>query len=164
MRTDGDGMKKHGFVDRTLVLYLILGILNFIVCTVLMFLLFNKWDFSEHLAPVVNYGLGSLLWYLSCRFVLFREQKTSLRQILRFILEVLACYLISYYLIAPPISRLLLLSPSVQRFFAEFGGVGKLTGNCEMSVGVIVYAFLNYFGQRYYVFSRRFDHRKKTEK
>ena len=150
-------------MDRTLVLYLILGILNFILCTALMFLLFNKWNYSEHFAPVVNYGLGSLIWYLSCRFVLFRDHKTSVKQLLRFVLEVLVCYLISYYLIAPLLSKLLLLSTSVQHFFAGFGGVDKLEGNCEMSIGALVYALLNYFGQRYYVFSSRFDHVKKAK-
>ena len=70
--------KLRKMFDRTLILYLVIGVLNFILCTGIMFLLFNVAGFSEHIAPVVNYGLGSLIWYLACRFVLFRGNKTTL--------------------------------------------------------------------------------------
>ena len=39
-------MKIKKLVDRTLVLYLIIGVLNFIVCTALMFFLFNLCDYT----------------------------------------------------------------------------------------------------------------------
>ena len=45
------------------------------------------------------------------------------------------------------------------RFFS-FGGTENIRGNCEMSVGSLSYALLNYFGQRYFVFSDRFAARK----
>lgn len=54
-------MNIKKFVDKVLLRYVIIGILNFIVCTGLMFLLFNFCGFSEHLAPVVNYALLSLI-------------------------------------------------------------------------------------------------------
>ena len=63
------------------------------------------------------------------------------------------------YLIGPYVSRLLLRSHSVTRFFS-FGGTENIRGNCEMSVGSLSYALLNYFGQRYFVFSDRFAARK----
>ena len=90
------------FIDRTLVEYLIVGILNFILCTGIMFLLFNLWGVSTHLAPLVNYGLGSVNWYLSCKFIVFRERQSTGQQLLRFVAEVLSCYLVSYYVIARP--------------------------------------------------------------
>ena len=49
-------MKIKKLFDRTLVLYLVIGVLNFIFCTALMFFLFNVCGFSEHIAPLVNYG------------------------------------------------------------------------------------------------------------
>lgn len=158
-------MKIKKLIDRTLVLYLIIGALNFVVCTALMFFLFNVCGFSEHIAPLVNYGLGSLIWYLSCRYVLFPAHPTTLRQLVRFIIDVVVCYLLSYYVAAPLLSDALLRSQSVREFFS-FGGdtADMISGNCEMTVGAIAYALLNYFGQRYFVFSDRFDHaRKNTE-
>lgn len=156
-------MKIKKLVDRTLVLYLIIGVLNFIVCTGLMFFLFNVCGFSEHISPLVNYGLGSLIWYLSCRYVLFPAHRTTLRQLFRFVLEVIVCYLLSYYVAAPLLSGVLLRSQGVRSFFS-FGGdsADMISGNCEMTIGAIVYALLNYFGQRYFVFSDRFEHAKKS--
>lgn len=157
-------MKLKRLVNRIFIRYLIVGILNFIVCTALMFLLFNFCGFSEHIAPLVNYGLGSLIWYLACRFLLFPQQRTSLQQLLRFGVEVLVCYLISYYAVAPWLSGLLLRSESVRGFFS-FGGseMEMIRGNCEMTVGALVYALLNYFGQRYFVFTNRFEYHHAHE-
>ena len=156
-------MKIKKLVDRTLVLYLIIGVLNFLVCTALMFFLFNVCGFSEHIAPLVNYGLGSLIWYLACRYVLFPTQRTTLRQLVRFALDVLVCYLLSYYIIAPLLSNVLLRSQGVRAFFS-FGGdtADMISGNCQMTVGAFSYALLNYFGQRYFVFNDRFDHARKN--
>ena len=150
-------------VDRTLVYYVIIGFLNFIVCTALMFLLFNVCGFSDHVAPLFNYGLGSLIWYLACRYILFRGRESTWQQIVRFLAEVLVCYLVSYYVAAPLLSKVLLRYHRVRRLFS-FGGdsTEMIRGNCEMTVGVVVYAILNYFGQRYFVFSGRYEiHRKR---
>ena len=104
-------------------------------------------------------GLGSIIWYLSCNYLLFPGHKTTSKQLLCFVLDIVVCYLLSYYLIGPYVSRLLLRSHSVTRFFS-FGGTENIRGNCEMSVGSLSYALLNYFGQRYFVFSDRFAARK----
>lgn len=157
-------MKIKKLVDRTLALYLIIGVLNFIVCTALMFFLFNVCGFSEHVSPLVNYGLGSLIWYLSCRYILFPTHRTTLRQLCRFIIDVIVCYLLSYYVAAPLLSGVLLRSQGVREFFS-FGGdsADMISGNCEMTVGAFSYALLNYFGQRYFVFSDRFEHARKNK-
>lgn len=153
-------MNIKKFVDKVLLRYVIIGILNFIFCTGLMFLLFNFCGFSEHLAPVVNYALGSLIWYLACRYILFRGQETTWQSALRFVVEVVACYLVSYYLVAPLLGNWILEHERVRNFFS-FGGESKISGNCEMTIGAIVYAILNYFGQRYFVFSARFEYHRK---
>ena len=42
-------MKKlKKMVDRTLFLYLLIGFLNFVLCTGIMFLLYNLAGFSKH--------------------------------------------------------------------------------------------------------------------
>lgn len=149
-------------VDRTLIYYVIIGILNFILCTAIMFLLFNVCGFSDHIAPLFNYGLGSLLWFLAGRYILFRGRQSTWQQVVRFLAEVIVCYLISYYIVAPLLSRVLLPLPRVRRFFS-FGGEEEemIRGNCEMTIGAISYAILNYFGQRYFVFSGRYEVRSK---
>ena len=121
-------MKLKKMIDKTLALYLLVGVLNFIVCTGIMFLLYNVADVSKHFAPIVNYGLGSIIWYLSCNYLLFPGHKTTSKQLLCFVLDIVVCYLLSYYLIGPYVSRLLLRSHSVTRFFS-FGGTENIRGN-----------------------------------
>lgn len=150
-------------VDRTLVYYVIIGILNFIVCTALMFLLFNDCGVSERIAPLFNYGLGSLIWYLACRFIIFRGKQSTWQQLVRFLVEVIICYVICYYLVAPLLSKALLRHERVRWLFS-FGGDSDvmIRGNCELTIGTLAYAILNYFGQRYFVFSGRYEfHRKR---
>lgn len=151
--------KLRKIVDRTLICYVIIGVLNFLFCTALMFLLFNVCGFSDHIAPLFNYGLGSVIWYLSCKYIVFPGHESTWGQLLRFVLEVLVCYLLSYYVIAPLLGRVLLRFERVRRAFS-FGGEEEemISGNCQMTIGAISYAILNYFGQRYFVFSDRFAH------
>jgi len=81
-------LKLKKMIDKTLALYLLVGVLNFIVCTGIMFLLYNVADVSKHFAPIVNYGLGSIIWYLSCNYLLFPGHKTTSKQLLCFVLDV----------------------------------------------------------------------------
>lgn len=148
------------FVDRTLLLYVIVGVANFIICTSIMFLLFNLCGVSEHVAPIVNYGMGSLIWFLACHFILFKGHPTTLKRVILFAAEVLVCYLLSYYVIAPAASKLLLKWDFASWVF-RFGGVDKMQANCEMGIGALAYALINYFGQRYIVFSDRFESKAK---
>jgi len=156
-------MKIKKMVDRTLLYYMIVGVLNFIFCTGIMFMLYNMCDLSEHIAPIVNYVLGSLIWFVACRYLLFRGSETTWQSVIRFTVEVVVCYVFSYYICAPLMSRWLLNYGRIRDLFA-FGGRDKIVGNFEMTVGAIVYAVINYFGQRYFVFSARFEyHRKRRE-
>lgn len=151
-------------IDRTLFYYLLIGILNFLCCNALMFLLFNLCGFSEHVAPLFNYSLGSINWYLSCKYILFRGHKTSWKQLARFVTDVLCCYFLAYYIVAPLLSAVLLHSELVRSFFS-FGGKSaeKISGNCQMAIGAVTYALSNYVGQRYFVFSDRFEHLRRKQ-
>ena len=149
-------------LDRALLLYLVVGISNYIVCTALMFFLFNVAGVGEHVAPLVNYGLGSVISYLGCKYFVFPWMRGGLQLYLRYVIGVLLCYVVSYYLLAPPVARYLLEHPEIYDFFG-FGGGSKLVANCEMAVCSLIFAVLNYFGQRYFVFSRRFEYRYRRK-
>lgn len=156
--------KLSKMIDRTFIVYLIIGILNFLFCTALMFVLFNLCGFSDDTAPLVNYGLGSVIWFFAGKYIIFPGQKTSVQQVVRFALEVIACYLLSYYIIARIAGFYLLQSASVRQLFS-FGGTEPemIAGNLQMTVGTVAYAIINYFGQRFFVFSSRFELHKKEE-
>ena len=147
-------------VDRTFLIYLAVGVANFTLCTGLMFFLFNAWGVNEHVAPLINYGLGNIIWFLGCKYLIFPGRRTSMQRLLRFAIEIIICYGTSYYIVAPMVARFLLNHQGIYSFFT-FGGDAKVIANCEMSVAALFYALMNYLGQRYFVFSSRFEIHKK---
>lgn len=155
-------MKK--IFDKAFILYCIIGILNFIVCTTIMFLLYNLGICSEKVAPLVNYGLGGLIWYFSCLKLIFPGQKQTVGLVVRFILEIIVCYVLCYYWLAPPIYNML---SEIEGFRTAFTFLMHLpeeqfAANCNMAIGAMLYAVVNYFGQRYVVF-HTIHRRKKAE-
>lgn len=145
-------MKK--IFDKSFVMYCIVGVLNFIVCTAIMFLLYNLGICSEDVAPLVNYGLGGIIWYVANLTLVFPGQKQTPGLVLRFILEIAVCYVICYYLLAPPLYQLLAQSAWFQNAisFLMHLPADQVEANCTMALGAILYAILNYFGQRFFVF------------
>lgn len=154
-------MKK--IFDKAFVLYCIVGVLNFIVCTAIMFLLYNLGVCSEDVAPLVNYGLGGVIWYVANLKLVFPGQKQTPALVFRFVLEAVCCYLLCYYLIAPPLYRLLADKAVFQRIISFIMHLPEeqLEANCVMALGSLCYAVLNYFGQRFFVF-HEFKRAKKT--
>lgn len=151
--------------DKAFILYCIIGVLNFIVCTAIMFLLYNLGICSENVAPLVNYGLGGVIWYFSCLKLVFPGQKQSVGLVVRFIVEIALCYVLCYYLLAPPIYRLLLSSNGFRSAIAFLTHMPEeqIAANCNMAIGALLYAIVNYFGQRYFVF-HTFHRKKKSDK
>lgn len=143
-------MKK--VIDKKLILYCILGFVNYVFCTGLMFLLHDQGICSDHTAPLVNYGVGGVIWYFGNVKLVFKQKQTP-ALIVRFILEIIICYVISYYILAP-----LICKPFIKKVMAE-----KDRERIRMAVGSVTYAIVNYFGQRFYVF-RDFNQEKKRHR
>lgn len=138
------------FLDKSFLLYVTTGVLNYLLCTFIMFLLYNLGLCSMDAAALVNYTLGGFIWYFACWKLVFPGQKQSPALVLRFVVELLVCYLVSYCLAAPALLKLAVaagLFPDGQALSTQ------AVGNYTMAIGSVTYAILNYFGQRFFVFS-----------
>lgn len=147
-------MKK--VFDKTFILYCIVGILNYIVCTAIMFILYNCGICSEDVAPLVNYGLGGIIWYVANIKLVFPGSKQTPGLVVRFIAEAVGCYIICYYILAPLLFKALVNSPSFENWLSSLLNLSKvrIEANCNMAFGSVLYAILNYFGQRFLVFNK----------
>ncbi len=145
-------MKK--LFDKVFLRYCLLGVSNFALCTAIMFILYNTGLCSKDVAPLVNYGLGAVIWYFGNLWLVFPGQKQSVGLVVRFVLEIVLCYVGSYYLLAPAIYRLLMRTSWFPRAvgFLRKMPAERFEANCIMGIGVVLYAVSNYFGQRFYVF------------
>ena len=140
-------MKKSKLIDITTIKFLIVGVINTLVGTGVMFVLYNFFSVSYWISSG-NYVVGSIVSYFLNKYFTFQNKEKSLKQMIRFIVNIAACYLAAYGAAKPLISWL--LSDMNEKF----------QGNAAMLAGMCLFVVLNYFGQRWFVFQ---DHSEEEE-
>lgn len=129
-------------IDKTTVKFLFVGVINTIVGTGTMFLAYNLLGFSYWISSAANYIVGSLVSYVLNKYFTFQNKERSIKIVLKFIINITACYLIAYG-IAKPLVRMILQNQST-----------NIQENGAMLVGMCLFVVLNYFGQRYFAFKK----------
>lgn len=135
-------MKKliSSFFDKKFLKFVLVGVVNTLVGSAVMFLLYNLAGCGYWFSSVMNYVVGSVVSYFLNRRFTFGVRERSLKQVLRFILNIAVCYGIAYGL-ARPLVRLILQSAAQ-----------AVQDNAAMLVGMVVFTALNYLGQRFFAF------------
>lgn len=124
----------------TTIKFLVVGVINTLVGTGVMFVLYNFFSVSYWISSAANYVVGSILSYFLNKYFTFQNKEKSLMQIIRFIINIAACYLLAYGAAKPLVTMVL------------SGMNEKVQGNVAMLVGMCLFVILNYFGQRWFVF------------
>lgn len=133
-------MKKSKLIDMTTIKFLVVGVINTLVGTGVMFVLYNFFSVSYWVSSAANYVVGSILSYFLNKYFTFQNKEKSLMQIIRFIINIAACYLLAYGAAKPFVTMVLSRMNE------------KVQGNVSMLVGMCLFVILNYFGQRWFVF------------
>lgn len=133
-------MKLKEKLDLEFVRFLIVGTINTIVGTSIMFIAYNVLGLSYWASSASNYFLASILSYFLNKYFTFKSKTKNKSEIFRFVINILICYLLAYG-IAQPLTQKLLSGASV-----------VVRDNVSMVIGMVLYVFLNYFGQRIFVF------------
>lgn len=131
--------KKIG--DRTLVRFVLVGVVNTLVGTAIMFGLYNLAHCSYWISSACNYILTSILSFFLNKFFTFRNAKNIIGQAVRFAVNIAVCYLLAYG-IAKPLCIWLLS-----------GASQTVRDNVSMLVGMCLFTVLNYLGQRFFAFA-----------
>lgn len=132
--------KLLSFADIKFWKFVLVGIVNTIVGTAIMFGCYNLAGMSYWTSSAANYVLTSILSYFLNKYYTFQHKENSLKSALRFTLNIAVCYLIAYG-IAKPLTLWLLSDASV-----------SLQENIAMLVGMFLFTALNYLGQRFFAF------------
>ncbi len=127
--------------DRQFFRFLLVGVINTLVGTSVMFALYNIAGAGYWLSSACNYLVGGTVSYFLNKYFTFSQKKRSIRYIVKFIANTVICYLLAYGI----------AKPMVLSVFADFGSLSVLE-NLAMLVGMCIYTLLGYFGQRYFVF------------
>ncbi len=132
-------------VDRKLLKFILVGILNTLVGTAIMFGLYNLAGCSYWVSSAANYIIGSILSYVLNKTFTFRHQGQVTQSLMRFAGNIVLCYLLAYG-IAKPAVRFLLDNQSQ-----------RAQENLAMLAGMILFTGFNYLGQRYFVFGEKHE-------
>lgn len=124
--------------------FILVGIANTVVGTIIMFGAYNIFHLNYWVSSSLNYICGSILSYFLNKYFTFKNHERSIQIVVRFIINILVCYLLAYG-IAKPAVRAMLSSQSK-----------VIQENAAMLVGMVLFTVLNYFGQKFFAF-------KKTE-
>ena len=128
------------FIDKTTVKFVIVGIINTIVGTSVMFLLYNFAGVNYWISSASNYIVGSIVSYVLNKYFTFNNKEKSVWQVVKFVINISLCYLLAYGMAKPVVEWILsLLSVSIKE-------------NLAMLVGMGLFVIFNYVGQRYFVF------------
>ncbi len=128
------------FFDVTFWKFIIVGILNTIVGTGVMFVFYNVFHFSYWVSSASNYIVGSIVSYFLNKYFTFRSKTNSGKTMVRFVVNISVCYLLAYGG-AKPLAKWIFSGASV-----------TVQENLAMLAGMCFFVALNYIGQRFFVF------------
>ncbi len=128
------------FIDKKALKFVIVGIINTIVGTSVMFLLYNLAGVNYWISSASNYIVGSIVSYFLNKYFTFKNKEKSVGQVIRFVINISLCYLLAYGIAKPVVGWILSpLSASIKE-------------NLAMLVGMGLFVIFNYIGQRVFVF------------
>lgn len=126
--------------DITFWKFILVGIVNTLVGTAVMFGCYNLLHFSYWVSSAANYVVGSVVSYFLNKNFTFRNKSRDPMVLVRFVINITVCYLLAYG-IAKPLVRRILSGSSV-----------SIQENGAMLVGMCLFVGLNYLGQRFFAF------------
>ena len=129
--------------DFTFVKFLIVGMINTLVGTAVMFTVYNVFHLSYWISSAANYVIGSICSYFLNKYFTFQNKDKSPIIVLKFIINITVCYLIAYGGAKKFILFLLSDFPT------------KWQDNIAMVCGMGLFVVLNYFGQRFFAFKKK---------
>ena len=132
-----------GLIDKKLAKFLVVGVINTLVGTAIMFGLYNLAHCSYWVSSAANYILTSILSFFLNKYFTFGSKEKSAAEVLRFAVNIAVCYLLAYGIAKP-----LCLA-------ALAGASAAVRDNVSMFVGMCLFTGFNYIGQRFFAFKQK---------
>ena len=137
--------RLRGVFDAKLLKFLFVGVINTLVGSAIMFGLYNLAGASYWLSSAANYVFTSILSFFLNKYFTFRSQGHSLREVLRFALNIAVCYIVAYGVAKPLV------------LWALSATTDTVRDNVAMLVGMCLFTGLNYLGQRFFAFAEKVE-------
>lgn len=123
--------------------FALVGVANTIIGTSVMLFAYNILGFGYWVSSILNYVVGSIFSYYANKYFTFKSQKKSAKEIVRFVVNIVTCYIIAYSVAQPLIQMLL---GRLQLSTSIFEQISMLTGT-------VIFIIINFCGQKFFVFT-----------
>lgn len=127
-------------IDKTTFKFILVGIINTAVGTAVMFVFYNLFHANYWISSAMNYVIGSIVSYFLNKYFTFQNSEKSVKQVVKFVVNITICYLLAYGM-AKPLVKFVLSNCTV-----------SIQENVAMLAGMCIFVGLNYFGQKFIVF------------
>jgi len=136
-------MKFAAIFDGKFFKFILVGIINTLFGSAIMFLLYNLAQFSYWTSSAANYIAVSILSFFLNKYFTFVVKEWNAFIVIAFIANIILCYFIAYGT-AKPIMNYLLQNKTQ-----------NIRENIALFTGMCLFTGLNYLGQRLIVFRKR---------
>ena len=120
--------------------FILIGIINTLVGSAIMFLLYNTAHLGYWVSSACNYCLTSVLSFFLNKYFTFGVKQWSVFMIITFILTIVISYFVAYGISRPAMNYFLRNNPI------------KIRENVALFTGMCLFTGINYLGQRLVVF------------
>ena len=131
------------FTDKTFSKFVMVGVVNTVVGTSIMFIFYNVFHLSYWVSSASNYFFGSICSYLLNKHFTFQYHEKGFKSLIRFTINILVCYLLAYGI----------AKPFIRWIFSDFNDT--IQDNISMALGMCLFVVFNYLGQRFFAFKAR---------
>ncbi len=131
------------FTDKTFMKFVMVGVVNTIVGTTIMFVFYNVFHLSYWVSSASNYFFGSICSYILNKHFTFQYHEKGLASLFRFTINIITCYLLAYGM----------AKPLMQWILSDFEKT--IQENVSMLLGMCLFVVFNYLGQRFFAFNKK---------
>ena len=109
--------KLRPLLDGRFWRFLLVGVINTLVGSAIMFGLYDLADAGYWLSSAANYILTSILSFFLNKYFTFRSHGRSFAEVMRFVLNIAVCWLLAYGIAKPLMLYLLSEAPKEEQNF-----------------------------------------------
>lgn len=131
------------FTDKTFMKFVMVGVINTIVGTTIMFVFYNVFHLSYWISSASNYFFGSICSYILNKHFTFQYHERGWASLVRFTINIITCYLLAYGI----------AKPLMQWILSDFNKT--IQENVSMALGMCLFIVFNYLGQRFFTFKKK---------
>lgn len=125
--------------------FVIVGVLNTLIGLAAMFISYNVFHLGYWISSAMDYIIGSIFSYFANKHFTFKSEKKSGEEVIRFTINIVVCYFISYGVAKPAMNMVLGNMNLPVSIFEQL----------SMILGMCIFIVLNYFGQKFFVFKKK---------